>query len=167
MQWSSSFLISLCAIGLAGSISPASAKTQVVKVSQRYPFAVCTGVCPNYDLQLHADGRVELRRVEFDGPDEYDSFRVSARSAARFMQTVEKLRPPKGRDVEETDCGADDPHDLAPLHLDVKEVQIAWIDGDDAQHLEGCGTTERTVTLMDTLRLIGLYLDGRTNPSSR
>jgi hypothetical protein len=141
--------------------TPQSSQVETIKLSRRHSFAVCTGLCPNFDLQVHADGRVELRRVEFDDADEYRQYRVPTRRTATYFQMLDKLRPADGQDVEETRCGADVPAEMKRLHIDVAEVEIVWLSTESAQRLEGCQTEERLEALGDALGVLGLYSDGR------
>jgi hypothetical protein len=154
------FLVSLVALATIGAAPLPNPAIETIKVSVRFPFAVCTGVCPNYDLQVRADGRVELRRLSFDGADEYRRFRVSDRKAAEFFHRLDTLRPAGGGEPRETHCGAGLSPDEARLHIDVKELEIVWIDAQRAQHLEECETAERMDTLGDALRAVGLHSDG-------
>jgi hypothetical protein len=151
----------LTAFATIGTTTPRSSQLVAVKVAKRHAFAVCTGLCPNFDLQVRADGRVELRRVWFDDADEYRQYRVSTRKAATFFQMLDKLRPADGQDVEETNCGADVPAAMKPLYIDVTEIEIVWLSTESAQHLEGCQTDKRIEALRDALRVLGLYSDGR------
>lgn len=158
MRWRAALFVTSIALATIGA-GPLSPRIETVKVSQRYPFAVCTGSCPNYDLQVRADGRVDVRQVWFDGADEYRHYRVSAKKAAMFFQAIDKLRPKGGHDLEETDCGARVPANMRGLYTGVTELEIAWINRDTTQHLTGCTTTERMEILGQSLHAIGLYAD--------
>ena len=155
------------AFATIGATTPPSSLLETIKVSQRYPFAVCTGVCPSYDLQVHADGRIELRRLWFDDADEYRQYRVSGRKAAKFFQMLDKLRPADRKEVEETNCGADVPPAMKPLYVEVTQIEIVWIGAAAAQHFDGCQTSERLEIIRDALRVVGLYSDGSKIDESR
>jgi len=153
-------LVSLIALAAINAAPPPASPIETMKISRRHPFALCTGLCPNYDLQVRADGRIDLRRLSFDGADEFRQFRVSERKAAEFYHRIDALRPADGRDVDEANCAETLPPDQAQSHIDVKEIEIVWVTAQSAQHLEGCQTAARIETLGDALRIVGLRPDG-------
>jgi hypothetical protein len=115
------FLLSGCA---THSIRPVD---EAITVSRRPWFAICAGVCPDYDVTVWSDGRVKTVRRHLDVPDEVNQFRVSRHRAATFGQIVAPLRNLASQTAS-VPCAHNVSKEEAPLVMNVAEIEIRWPD---------------------------------------
>src|SRR4051794_13323281 len=104
-------------LGVAGCTSTPSVGRESIIVSRRPWFAICAGVCPNYDVTVSADGGVVAKRGHHE-----DRFVVSRAEAADFRMKLQPFRP-VGEQPDPLVCTHDDvrPED-APLVMKVREI---------------------------------------------
>lgn len=152
---------------VTGCVSTFPAGRPSTTVSRRLWYAICTGICPNYDVTVWADGRVLVVRRSANPDsrrDEVERFRVSSAEAAEFQRRLLPFRP-AGQLPEPLVCyHADVRAEEAPLVLKVREVEINWSDPDHPARLVACDNASGqglTEAIRQALWSIHLYVNAR------
>jgi hypothetical protein len=136
---------------------------ETITVSRRPWFAICTGVCPDFDVTVEADGRVRSVRHYFDATDEMASFRSSTAGFARFRSLLAPYRPGEGH-PEPSECRHDVDGSEAGFIVKTLEMEIKWSGPAGSAHLIACDTPDNEAlkgAIGDALRSVGLEIDGR------
>jgi hypothetical protein len=144
-------------LGIAGLTSAPSVAPESITVSRRPWFAICTNVCPDYDVTVSADGEVVAKR----GSNE-ERFQVSPAEAADFRN---KLRPfrPVGEQPDQLVCAHDGRPEDAPLVMKVREIEIRWSGTSRPARLSACDNAlhaDLTEAIRQALWSVHLYVDG-------
>jgi len=145
-------------LGVAGSTSTPTGARESITVSRRPWFAICAGVCPNYDVTVSADGRVVAKR----GSGE-ERYRVSRAEAARFRKKLQPFRP-VGEQRDPLVCAHEGRPEDAPLMMKVREIEIWWSGVPHPARLAACDTAayaDLTEAIRQALWSVHLYVDGR------
>ena len=143
-------------LALTGCASiPPHAPEDAITVSRRGWFAICVGICPEYDVTVQGGGRVWAVRRSYGAPDWVIPLRLSPARAARFRAILEPYRPARG-DPEDLQCVHDVPPEEAQLVMKVTEFEIKWSDG---RHLIACDTPDNRPlrdAIDEALKSVGL-----------
>ncbi|MXO59066.1 hypothetical protein GRI89_05875 [Altererythrobacter salegens] len=147
--------LALLAALSACAATPAPVSEEAVKVSQRHAYAICAGSCPEHDLQVRADGRIDVHRIDFDGTDAYETFTVAPSRAVEFATSLRNLRSSA---ADEASCHSSDTAADQDMRRDVTELAVTWVSS-HVDHFEGCLTPARLNTLREAYRALGLTAD--------
>jgi len=148
--------IAACTL-MTGCASSAGRTETAITISERPWFGVCSGVCPDYDLVVAADGQVSstVRRQA-----RTSRFRVSREALKEFEAILEPLRPP-GTQIQGQCIHNVSEDDAVFVIPDVTEIDIRWNDGTQTDRLVACDGPQISETIRQALWSIGLYLTGR------
>jgi hypothetical protein len=141
-------------IGMAGLTSTPSFARESITVSRHPWYAVCAGVCPDYEIIVSADGRVIVKQR---GTEE--RFLVSRAEAAEFRAKLQPFRP-VGERRDPLVCA----HENAPLVMKVREIEIRWSGSNNPSRLFACDNPASAglkEALRQALWSVHLYVDGR------
>lgn len=121
--------LSLLALLLCGGARPPSGET-TEWVSVRQTSEVCAGMCPNYEITVHRDGRIVA--------DHFINFQVTAAEAARFHALLAPFR----RTGTDASCG---PFLIRPAPSGA-EIEVIWSGPEPARLLVCDGRDYSLVT---------------------
>lgn len=136
---------------------------ETVTVSRRPWFAVCTGVCPNYDVTVEPDGRAQSVLHAFDRSAEVVPLRISRERRARFHNILAPFRP-AGRQPAPAVCDHGVDAQEARLVVKAKEIEITWSGAGGSARLIACDTPENAAlrkAIDAALLSLGLDIGGR------
>lgn len=135
-----------------------------ISISQRHDYAICTGVCPSYDLTVRADGLVEVQQARLDEHQAKERYRVTPAQAARFAEILQAYRP---HGVKGTPICDHTGFEARQMTLDVVEVQITW-SGPSGDRLYSCHDPEVRDAIRHALLQVELYVGAfRIPPEDR
>ena len=131
----------------------------------RHPAAICAGVCPNYQIEIFANGDVvrgNPKREPTDGDHFYSNsvihFHVPPTKLAQFRAELDKVRLRSNRALD-TICrqaklpdGSADPAST-PRPDDLK---VRWVEGHQTDQLTSCTYGPLRGELESALRTLGV-----------
>jgi hypothetical protein len=123
-----------------------------ISISQRHDYAICTGLCPNYDLTVRADGLVDVQQVRLDEHPASERYRVPPAQAAPFARILQAYRP---HGVKGTPICDHTGFEARGMTLDVVEVQITW-SAPTGDRLYSCHDPEVRDAIRRALLQVGL-----------
>jgi hypothetical protein len=148
---------------LSGCASPGTqasggAYGDTITVSRRPWFAICAGLCPNYDVTVQADGRLWSVRHAYDVPDRVSSARISSAALARFRSILAPYRPAPEAG-EPSACRHEASAQTQELIVEAREIDVKWSGAGTSAHLIACDTPENAAlrgAIAEALRAVHL-----------
>ncbi|HEX5184578.1 MAG TPA: hypothetical protein VFW19_15690 [Allosphingosinicella sp.] len=141
--------------GFAGTAGARPA-AEAILVRFRFPYAVCAGVCPNFEMKISPRGDVVTR--SFFGHAVY-RFRATPARLEAFRQALDPLRP-AGKKRLDDKCGARQEDGTPdPLAVDPRpdDFELDWTGGRSEARLTGCAFGHWPIrkAVYDALRALG------------
>jgi hypothetical protein len=141
--------------------SPVSGETILIRF--RHPYAICAGVCPQYQLEIQPTGEVKRSTAYPSNHDEVLSnptihFRVLTAMLRQFQDELDAFRP-SGDLPLDTACvqakredGSIDP--LSEAKPD--DIEVRWINRRKTVRLTSCAGNSLRGRLQSALRNLGI-----------
>lgn len=138
---------------LIGLSTPTAAKprmaSETITISRRPWFAICAGLCPNYDVTVSKNGEVAARIRSAGERDAVTRYRVSRSDVARFRGILQPLKP-RAFHLTRPSCDHAVTAEERPLLLRVSEIEIRWGNAGSRQRLMACDN-ERDQQIRQTI----------------
>jgi hypothetical protein len=140
----------------------APASGQVI-IRFRHPYAICAGVCPQFQLEISASGDVVRGSPEPTGRHQFRSntavrFHVLPAKLKQFRYELDPLRPHGARALDST-CdqakhqdGSRDPLSMARPD----DIEVRWVDARGTDRLTSCAYGRLKAELQSALRRLGV-----------
>jgi hypothetical protein len=126
-----------------------------IVVRFRHPAAVCAGVCPSFEIEVHAQGHVESRGIRLEAPSHFDA---KPADLERFTELMAELRPETDRRIDES-CEQAKREDGSPDPLSTPrpdDIEVRWYAPDGFVRLTACASDrELRTALQRALRALG------------
>jgi hypothetical protein len=145
-----------------GTAAPSYAGSQPVLAIRIQPLiGICAGICPDFDVTVIGDHRVELRIFDFEPkPRKVRIFAISAAKADAFRKELASLRP-AGTVKKGVPCPIDEK--FRELRYGASSYDIRWAGSGQSSRLLAC-YGEPVLDLAVTKALLDISLSRRGYP---
>jgi hypothetical protein len=144
------------ACGVAGAADARRPGVETILVRFRFPYAICAGVCPNFEMKVSPRGEVGTRDLF---RRETYRFRATPAHLEAFRRALSALRP-AGENRLDSKWEAKQPDGTSdPLALDPRpdDFEVRWTGGRSEARLTGCafGHWPTRAAVQAALRALG------------
>lgn len=134
---------------------PAAAETILIRF--RFPFIVCLGVCPNFEIRVSPGGEVITRKLF---PHRTYRFRAKPAKLSAFRRALSAVRP-TGEKRLDAECETKQPDGTPdPLADNPRpdDFEVRWTGGRSDARLTGCASTHwpTHAAVQNALRVLGV-----------
>jgi hypothetical protein len=158
-------LIASVLLGLAASPTVAGEPATVggnVIIRFRHPAMICAGVCPNYQIEIFANGDVVRGNPAPEASHIYRnrviSFHVLPARLKQFRSELDVLRPRGERALDAACAPAKLPDgSLDPLSdATPDDIEVRWVEAGHTDRLTSCASSQLREELHSALRRLGV-----------